>query len=685
MLFALEILGHHVFEEFCGACGVVDGLGNVKARPRRHDRVGRHAAEPAVLVVVGGTGLADDVPVVDLRVHRACVLGVGDVVVQQTVHDRRCFGRISLLGHLVAVVDDHVALAVGDIVVGVRLIVKTAVAHVGEAGCHLAYADAADHTADGQGTDLVGVLLAELFEAHLGGRLLIGDVRTADHLHDLHRRGVGGILDRVGKEHFAEVGAVGVARTGDLLAVGVGLVVVERLVKHLGGEVELLLFDGDRINKHRLDGRTGLQRRVGRSVPVERTGLALRAADGGDDSAVKVHQHGADLDIGILAAVHVERRFFDIVLHFFVHRAVNAQTLGVDLFACRALADVVELGEVGAQIIDHLVVVPVLYLVLGLLVVLVVVGREALEFQLFGFGERRVQLVLRDLALVIHLIEDVFAAAVIVFGIEQRIPVGRVLRDAGDRRALRQRAVADALAEIQLCRRFHALTVVAVVDDVEIRLQDLLLGVFLLQLERLADLAQLSGDGHLVVVGDVLDQLLGDGGAAVGTPAADKRADSGGGSCPVNAVVVKKALVLDRDLRILHVLRDLGVVHPDAVFHIIELLALGKLAGVRIHHKNTARLVQGFCLEVDTGRLGGEMEDVDAERNQRDHACDTADDERRQHHLAENLEEPLYTALGPFLGCRGFGDLISVVTDVCFTFFAHINSFLVKQIINKHI
>ena len=512
-------------------------------------------------------------------------------------------------------------------------------------------------------------------EVHFDLCLLVGNLRTADHLHDLYGSGVGGTLDRVGKQDLAEVGAVGVVRTG---TEGAGFRVVDilfdRFVLDDRGEVELLVFDRDRIGEQRLDGRTGLQGGMRRSVPRKVGGLAVGAADGGNDSAVKIHQNGAELDAGIGALVHVHRCLLDVVLHFLVHRAVDLQTLGVYFFTRRAGTDVVVLGEVFLQIIEQLVVVPVLHVAL---VVLFLGGvLEADKGHVGALGHRLLIFLVGDNALVVHLAEDQLTAFLVVFGVDQRIPAGRVLGDAGDRRAFRQRTVLDALAEVELCRRLDSLAVIAEVDDVEICLQDLILGVFLLQLERLADLAQLTVDRHLVVVGDVLDELLGDGGTAVGVLAGGEHDDRRQGTRPVHAVVLIESLVLDGDLRLLHVLGNVLVVDPYTVFCRVELARFGELAGFLVLDEDPAGLVHGFRLEVDTRRLRRKRDDVDRQGNTRHHAGDEQYGKDRQQKLAEPLKKFFCAAFASFEGhFRLLRTFSGVAADVGFTFVAHSNSF----------
>ena len=91
---------------------------------------------------------------------------------------------------------------------------------------------------------------------------------------------------------------------------------------------------------------------------------------------------------------------------------------------------------------------------------------------------------------------------------DEGIELARVLGYSRDRGALGYRAFVDILAEVEVCRGLNSLTVVAVVYDVEVRLEDLVLGVLGLELERLDDLAYLTRKAYFVVVGDVLDKLL---------------------------------------------------------------------------------------------------------------------------------------------------------------------------------
>ena len=105
---------------------------------------------------------------------------------------------------------------------------------------------------------------------------------------------------------------------------------------------------------------------------------------------------------------------------------------------------------------------------------------------------------------------------------------------------------------------------------IEICLQDLVLFVALLQIQRPVDLRYLALDGALVVAGDVLHQLLGDGGTALHTAAEQGAEDGAGGAVPVHALVGVEPLVLDGHHCVLQVLGDLVQIGPDAVLRVHE-------------------------------------------------------------------------------------------------------------------
>ena len=127
------------------------------------------------------------------------------------------------------------------------------------------------------------------------------------------------------------------------------------------------------------------------------------------------------------------------------------------------------------------------------------------------------------------------------------------------------------------------------VDLVEIRLEDLLLGVVLLHLARGVLLAILSRNRHLAAVDDVgmhvPDELLGDGTAATAVVADDLADDRAGDGTNIDAVVLVEALILHSD----ECLRDVRVecLERDASSKFVSDLAE---QGLAIASENECRL-----------------------------------------------------------------------------------------------
>ena len=122
-----------------------------------------------------------------------------------------------------------------------------------------------------------------------------------------------------------------------------------------------------------------------------------------------------------------------------------------------------------------------------------------------------VVLVLADHLLVEHFAQHEPLAGLIVFGKIERVILIRILRDGRDGSTLGQRSLADVLAEIQVCRRLHALAPAAVVDDVQVRFQNLFLGIAGIQIDGAKNLLHLTGQAYLVIAGNVFHQLLRNG------------------------------------------------------------------------------------------------------------------------------------------------------------------------------
>ena len=147
-----------------------------------------------------------------------------------------------------------------------------------------------------------------------------------------------------------------------------------------------------------------------------------------------------------------------------------------------------------------------------------------------------------DVILVVHLVENGLGALFVVLHAGEGAVARGVVRDADDARALRKREIAHILAEIGVRGHLHAARALAEVDNVEIPLHDLFLGVFLFEIESAEDLHELSLHGDVVFRSDVFDELLRDRRAAEVVFHAEEHVDERAcRAVPVHALVVIEA------------------------------------------------------------------------------------------------------------------------------------------------
>ena len=100
-------------------------------------------------------------------------------------------------------------------------------------------------------------------------------------------------------------------------------------------------------------------------------------------------------------------------------------------------------------------------------------------------------------------VDDGIAPLEIEIGIAARVIAGRCLRNRRERGRLREIDLPHRLAEVALRRGLHPVSPVAQVDLIQIQLENLILGVLPLDLERDLDLLELATQ-RLVPAADVL-------------------------------------------------------------------------------------------------------------------------------------------------------------------------------------
>ena len=576
-----------------GVAGEVHILRRVVPGPDRRDVVRRVADEIAVAVGGRRTGFAGDGHVAQAR------LGAGtgvDGVIKHVGHVPR---GVRLEGDDGArrVFQHDVARRIRNIVVRAGVGEDAVVDESAVRLRHLAHGDAVRELAEGE-RGIVAVRVDHTRDAELGLQEFKRRARR-EFIEDLCRYGVQRALQTLADGDDAVVAAAGVARVpgraGELDV---------RAVVHLRVLRDQPQLHGRTVDGDRLEGRSGRALGLRGAVQTKVDGLFARAAGETLDLArIRVEDDDGGLELLPLGR-RVLRQIIQIRIVFVDHALDTRVVAGVDLIAAgiqqglrRVVADALLLHEVLQHVLND---------GLGIVAVDRLVAAAALavdEDQLLGDG--LVILLLGDVALIVHLPEDRLLPCLVVVAADERVVLGGIVRDADDAGALRERQLRRRFAEVRLRRGVDAVAAPAEVHDVQIPFDDFFFVIRLFEFERLEDLQQLALDGDIVLLREVLDELLRDGGAAeVVAHGQEHVHERAGGAVPVHALVPVKALVLNGDGRVLHVLRDVLVIDPDTVFRAGEGHELLPVA-VRILIQDGAGQRQREVLQLNV-QLGGQ-------------------------------------------------------------------------------
>ncbi len=163
-----------------------------------------------------------------------------------------------------------------------------------------------------------------------------------------------------------------------------------------------------------------------------------------------------------------------------------------------------------------------------------------------------------DVAELPHLVEnDVAPLSRGIKVLGRRVARGR-LHDAGEHCRFRKREVRCRLAEVAVRRAFDTVRSLAEVDEVEVRLQELLLVGLGLELVRHQRFADLAGKRPFAAREEQLHDLLGDRAAALLVlPRLGVHLERAHDRLGIHPRMGVETLVLDRDDGVLHVVRDL--------------------------------------------------------------------------------------------------------------------------------
>ena len=551
------------------------------------------AGKPPVMVAAAGAGLSGNADALDLGLHAGSALNGFFQHISQIPGGLFIQHRSGIL----RIVQHQIALAVEDLGEGPGLPVDALIGDGSVSGCQIANRNAVHHSAEGQRPiAFIGIIYPvklivfyQGVESHVVDGVIIGIVKGQIVEH-LHRHGItGGFhgLENIGQ---SVVDPVLIIRPG-------GGTEGERRIVINSSRRDQAKIQGRSVYRQRFDGGSRRQKALGGIVPGQAARLFAHTAHHGGDIAgfvVNNDNGGLKLLIGAFRCGDV----FQVLVYFLRGSLGLYVDGGVDLIPAAQdhLIDHVRVitrrvDQLPDHIPDHSI-----YKVGVIRRVIRIVGvtGRIVKDQLLGNGA--VVFLFRNITLIEHLIEDIvlpglvpLPAVIRNIGIVER----RIVGDSDQAGTLGKAELGDILGKIGIGSRPDAISLFSQIDGIEIPFQDLFFIILFLHLQRAEDLHELPADRDLVVAGQVLHQLLGDGGCAVGAVRAHKEVRAcPHGTKPVHTVMLKEPLVLDGNCGIDQIIRDLIIGSPDPVFIAVEILKGLKLSGLLVLIVDHGGLVQ---------------------------------------------------------------------------------------------
>lgn len=148
------------------------------------------------------------------------------------------------------------------------------------------------------------------------------------------------------------------------------------------------------------------------------------------------------------------------------------------------------------------------------------------------------------------------------------------------------------------------------------------------QIQRPENLPDLALEGRGAVIGDVFDQLLGQGRTTLTILAQTEHLVEEGiyRTDPVHTLMLLKPLVLTGDHHILYHLRNIRQLHPDTVFHTVEPVKFIELTGFGIIRIQDGGIVQIQAVQIDIHIGLHKLDDI----YRHHHCADTSSDHQYQ-------------------------------------------------------
>ena len=299
---------------------------------------------------------------------------------------------------------------------------------------------------------------------------------------------------------------------------------------------------------------------------------------------------------------------FQRFLYFRVHGRIDAVATAVNHIGSISTGIVVFFLKVGNDILDNLVSMPV--------------GQSGHTirsgFHFFSFSKLYIIIypffifALCQHSEITHFAQNIFTAFCVflhtgtpsirfIGGFTQWIIFGRSVCNRNQCCRLGYIEFTDILIKVELGRTLDTVTLIGKERNVQIGFHNLFLAVTLLQLQCSKDFLNLSFRSNLIITGQVLDYLLGNGGTTLNSTGATKIAQGRlDRSKPVNTMMFQKTLILRSNRYVDNHLRNFIIADPFTVLTGIQFFNNGFFLRFQVSDVDIGCIVEVY---FDIGKI----------------------------------------------------------------------------------
>ena len=292
-----------------------------------------------------------------------------------------------------------------------------------------------------------------------------------------------------------------------------------------------------------------------------------------------------------------------------------------------------------------------------------------MEVQFFRLGS--ITFLLGDLSVPHHTIQHISPPFLVVLRVGVWIIERRVIGDTDQAGAFSQGKLGHILTKIHIRCGCYSVALPAKTNDIEVLLQNLLLGISFIYIQRGEYLKDLPFYGHLITLRGVFDHLLRNGRTTADLAPGEKVKNTFCRTEPVYAVMLVETPVLDRYRRVDQIFGDIIIFYIDPILISAQRFVFQNFPALRVGIIDRTGKGHRKIRHIKADLGNDHLLDIDRREASQKGAGDNADQQQRRDSFENASDDPLgFFTLPPRRGCvRRSGRVL----------FRHVSTSRVKQ------